>query len=177
MRIVGLTLVLLAAGCDSALYGTGVVYVFNGTEKSAEINLDGRTPRDLSLRAGGGQLLVDLVAGPYQVTIKQEGTFPQIVATEFVRERLTLINVGSAACFARADIVGMYSQHKAPVRLAQIYKDGLIFSIPEEISVLPGERVPDNRPRSAEVFFRVDVIPCELAAEQFKVEDHLHRRR
>ena len=170
-------LLFMVVACDSALYGTGMVYAYNGTNKSAEISLDGRTPTALSLRSGGGQLVVNLVAGPYQVTIKQPGTFPQILATEFVRDRLTLVNVDGAACFARADILGMYSQQKAPVKLSQIYRNELISSIREEISVLPGEHVPDARPRSAEVYLRADVIPCDLAGDDFKVEDYLNRHR
>jgi hypothetical protein len=164
-------------GCRGAVNGFGAVCVYNGTDQAAEVKLTGSTPVTLSVRPNSGEIVRDCVAGTYQIAISKKGGFPQIVATEIVRDRLTLVNVDGAACFARANIVGLYGRGGAPVRLSQLYRGEIVSSIPEEIGVLPGEHTPPTRPASAEVFFRVDAVPCELTDEAWKVEEYLKKHR
>jgi hypothetical protein len=163
-------------GCAKELYGTGVVYVWNGTDDKAEVTIEGRTTSKVSLRPQSGELVKDVIGGPYQIAIMKGGTMSGIVGTELVKERLTIVNVAGAACFARADISGLYSRKTPPAQLKQVYQGDTVFSIPEEIGVLPGERPPEARSKSAYGFFRIAVIPCALTkGSEFLVEDYLQK--
>ena len=168
---------IVGVSCKGLVEGKGTVYVYNGTDAAATVKLEGSSPMQVELRPQSGQLLTGCVAGSYQISVARKGGFPEIMAAAIVRDRLTIINVGAAACFARADIVGMYGRSKPPVRVTEVYRGKAIISIPEEISVLPGEPVPQNRPRNTEIFFRVDVFPCAMADLNWKIEEYLHKHK
>jgi hypothetical protein len=177
MRLTFLAMVSLASiACAEQIHGTGILYLYNGTGQRATVNLEGRTPVSEVLRPNTGKLVEDCVAGEYQVTIAKGEDFPALLVTEVVKDRLTIINVDAAGCFARADVAGMYSKRKAPVRLLHLYRE-LVISIPDEIGVLPGRRMPDRRPKNAFAFQRVAVVPCEVAEDDWTVEDFLQRHR
>jgi len=176
-RALSVSLVLLSAtGCAKELYGTGVVYLWNGTDDKAEVTFEGRSPSKVSLRPQSGELVNDVIAGPYQIALMKGGAMGGIVGTEVVKERLTIVNVDGASCFARADISGLYSRKAAPAVLKQVYQGDTVFSIPEEIGVMPGERPPEQRSKSVFGFFRVAVIPCALIkGNEFLIEDYLQK--
>ncbi len=173
----GLLLLGLGTGCEKELYGTSTLYIYNGTEMAAEVSLSGRSTAKVTLRAGSGELVRDLIAGPYQIAIIKGGAMGGMLGTELVRDRLTLVNVDGSACFARADIAGMYNPSKAAVHLKQVYQGETLFSIPEEIGVLPGEAPPASRPKSAYSFFRVSVVPCDLVGNDYKLQDYIHKQK
>ena len=164
------------SACSESLYGTGVLYLYNGTDQPATVTVEGRTSAKASLRPQSGELLPNVIAGPYQLALAKGGAMGGIIGTEVVKERLTIVNVDAAACFARVDIAGLYSRKAAPAVLKQIYQGDTVFSIPEEIGVLPGERPPDTRPKTAYGLFRVGVIPCSLAkGNDFLIEDYFQK--
>jgi hypothetical protein len=177
MRLTFPAMVLLASiACAEQIHGTGTLYLYNGTDQRATVNLDGRTRVNEVLRSRTGKLVEDCIAGEYQVSIAAGEGFPALVVTEVVKDRLTIINVDAAGCFARADVAGMYNKKKAPVRLLQLYRE-LVISIPDEIGVLPGRRMPNRRPKNAFAFQRVAVVPCEVAEDDWTVEDFLQKQR
>ncbi|MBI5511472.1 MAG: hypothetical protein HY903_22155 [Deltaproteobacteria bacterium] len=166
-----LVLFATAGGCSAQLYGTGTLYVWNGTDQAVEVHVEGRTTTDVAVRPQSGTAVREIVAGPYQLLVKRGAAVAGVVGTEVTAERLTVFNVDAAGCFARVDIAGMYSRGKPPVELKQVYPKDAVLSIPEEIGVLPGERPPTTRPRSGFGFFRVIVVPCDIVNDDWKVED------
>jgi hypothetical protein len=178
MRAIGSIAVLLACGaCQAQIHGTGSLYIWNGTGERIEVGIEGRTPTEVSLRSQTGELFEDLIAGPYQLSVIQGEALGSIVGTELVRDRLTIFNAGSAACFARADVAGMYTKRKATVRLLEVYEKQLIVSIRDEIGVPPGRPLPATRKKSPFGFQRVAVIPCEITGDDWVVEDFLQKLR
>lgn len=174
-----LVLLLLGVlcGCQEQMYGSGVVFLFNGTERRVTIVMDGRSPNSIELRPGGEKFLEAVIADDYQVSISMGEGIPWMGATPVVKERLTIVNVDGAGCFARADVAGMYNKKKAPVRVLEVYKGQAVTPIADEIAILPGFGLPEKRPKNAFAFQRVAVVPCDVAGDDWNVEDYLEKRR
>jgi hypothetical protein len=178
MRISCLTLVLLGCvACDKQVHGTGTIYLYNATNSRVTVGFEGRSTFEELLRTNMGKLVDECIAGEYQVSIAKGDEFPAMVATKILKDRLTIINVDGAGCFARADVSGMYSDNKAPVRLLQAYKGEIIISIPDEIAIPPGQGMPEKRPKNTFAFQRVTAVPCEVAEDDWMIEDYLQKHR
>jgi hypothetical protein len=178
MRVsAAMTAFLVCGACEAQLHGTGSLYVWNSTADRVEVGVEGRTAADVALSSQTGKLLEELVAGPYQLSVVHGGALGGIVGTELVRDRLTVFNVGSTACFARADVAGMYTKRKAPVRLLEVYDKQTVISIRAEIGVPPGQRLPATRKKSPFGFQRVAAVPCEIIGDDWAVEDFIQKLR
>ena len=176
MRWVKLALVLECVGCEADIHGTGSLYVYNGTQDAVTVEIKGPTERSVSLEPRLGQMIDKAVAGTYQATIKKRsGGTTDTVSAQVVRERLTVINVGAAACFARTDVAGMYRKDRRPVVRLQVYSGVSVFQIPEAIDVPPGEMLPKHRSKGPYAFQRLSVVPCSIIKEDMNVEDYVHR--
>jgi hypothetical protein len=167
----------LCASCDAQIYGQGIVYLYNGTGAAVKITMQGRSPLELRLPANSGKLYEEIIAGPYQIAFSKGDAFPEMLGTQIDKNRLTIINIDGAACFARADMAGMYNRKKAPVRLLEVYKKQHVISIPDQIAVLPGQSMPDKRAKNTFAFQRVAAVPCDVARNDWAVEDYLQTRR
>jgi hypothetical protein len=168
---------LLCASCEAQIHGKGIVYLHNGTGAAVKITMQGRTPLEQHLRANTGKLYEEIIAGPYQIAVSKGDAFPEMLGTQIEKNRLTIINIDGAACFARADMAGMYNRKKAPVRVLGVYKKQHVISIPDQIAVLPGQSMPKRRAKNTFAFQRVTVVPCDLAQNDWAVEDYLQTRR
>lgn len=163
--------------CNSHWYGAGLVYVWNGTEQGAQIEFQGANAMLLELEPGRGELLENVVAGPYTVTIRRSGGPETQVRTELRKELLTVVNVGRAACFARADVSGMYTAGRKPVSVTEVFRGQEILPMQVPIHVRPGEALPQKRPKSTFGFQRLAVVPCDLIEDTNSLEEHLRKIR
>lgn len=169
VMVVGIGLV----GCDEALYGTGTIYVWNGTLERNAIRLQGRSPMEAVLRPEIGALLEDAVAGPYRLE-RKDGAPLEVTLT---RGHLVVFNLGGVGCFARTDVAGMYKSGREPVRVLEVYEGQELIDIVAKVSVMPGKRLPASAPRSSMTFERFAVIPCKLADDRNEVGSYVLRLR
>lgn len=175
-RVLTVALVLCGA-CEAQIHGTGSLYVWNGTDERIDVGIEGRTPNEISLPRQTGRLLAEMIAGPYQISVVQGGVLGGMVGTELVRDRLTVFNAGANACFARADVAGMYTKNKTPVRLLEVYDKQLLISIRDEIGVMPGQPLPKKRKKSPFGFQRVAVVPCQDIRDDYEVQEFIRKLR
>ena len=96
MRWVGILSIVGCVACEADIHGTGSIYVYNGTDSAATVEIKGGKNRSVTVEPRVGEMVDKLVAGPYSATIKRDST-TDTVNTEVVRERFTVINVGGAA--------------------------------------------------------------------------------
>ena len=177
-----IALAISLVGCESALYGEGVLFLWNGTEETVEFTIKGRTAGQASLKFERGELLESLVAGEYSVTAIKKGLPLPPVPVEIVKDRMTVFNLDGIGCFARTDVSGMYKRGKPPVRTLEIYRGEQVMPFKNEIAVKPGQRLPGEAPRLTResVFQRLVVIPCSLTEEEEadeKVAEFVRRLR
>ena len=178
MRAAILLTVLSAAACKSEWYGTSNVYAWNGTDQIVKLQVEGTDDLDLTLRPQSGELLRDVVAGPYTIVTKREGQPDVSARTEIRKGDLTVLNVDGLGCFARADVAGKYSANmRFPVQVVSEYSKDPVIRIESAIDVLPSELLPKNRPKSAYGFYRVSQVPCELIGDRNKMAEHLKEQR
>lgn len=170
-------LALALAGCSEQLYGKASFYVWNGGDVTARVDLDGRLPLSVELRAGAGQLLEDAIAGAYDVTITSEGAAPKKLSAELRKGGLTIVNLDKRGCFVRADVSGLYGGQTKRVSVADLFADNEIFIIDVAIDVPPGRQLPSSRSRGSGGFQRVAVVPCELIADRVQLEEYVRKLR
>jgi hypothetical protein len=176
MRWLAVALMLGCISCEANIHGAGMLYVYNGTQGPVSVEVNGPTTSSLSLEPRSGEMIEKIVAGAYQVVIKKGGAeAPETISTEVVRERLTVINVAGAACFARTDVAGMYRKDRRPVVRLQVYSGASAFQVPELIDVLPDQVLPKHRSKGPYAFQRLSVVPCSIIKDDMKVEDFVHR--
>lgn len=173
---------LSGAGCDSALYGEGDIYLWNGTEDKVEFIVQGRTPAEASLKFEQGQLLENVVAGEYVVTPTKKGVPQPPIPIVVTKDRMTVVNLDGRGCFARTDVSGMYTRGKDPVRVLALYEGEQVLPLQNEIAVKPGKRLPTEAPRITRetVFQRLVVVPCNLLEDDDadeKVAEFVRRLR
>jgi hypothetical protein len=168
---------LALAGCQSIVYGTGGVFVWNGGTESASIKLEGRSAGDLSLAAGTGQLLKDWVAGPYHASIRTSGGAAHEVSFDLKQDQTALVNVEAKSCFARTDISGMYQAGKERVHFLAAYEAQELLLIDQPITVFPGEAPPTERPRGVTALQRLSEIPCRIVKDSYEITEHVRRQR
>jgi len=182
-RLGGLALVLLAAGCESTLYGEGTLYIWNGGEDTVEFTVQGRTPAEAKLKFERGELFEKMVAGDYEITPIKKGVPLPTRKVKISKERMTIFNFDGIGCFARTDVAGMYKRGRTPVRVLELYHKGRqILELQNEINVYPGQRLPAEAPRltGESVFQRFVVVPCRLLDEtepEGKVAEFVRRLR
>ncbi len=178
MRVGVLTAFLaLCIGCPAQIHGVGSLYLWNGTGETVDVELDGPTSSTVHLRRNVGKLLGEMVAGHYQIAVSKGSGFPEMLGTELKKNRLTIFDIGGKSCFARADISGMYSKNKTPVKLLEIYKNQMVISIVAEIAVPPGQPLPKSRKKTPYGTQRVAVVPCDIADDNRQVEDFIQKMR
>ncbi|MBC7792680.1 MAG: hypothetical protein H7Z43_03145 [Clostridia bacterium] len=175
MRATLILLVLSVMSCKSQWYGTSNVYAFNGSESVVRLQLEGTDKLDVTLRPSSGELLHNVTAGPYTITTKHEGGGAnKTLRTELRKGDLTILNVDGIGCFTRADYAGKYSPDRHfPVQVVTEYSKDETFRIDTPIEVLPGELLPNARPKSNYGFYRVIEVPCELIGDRPKLTEHL----
>lgn len=173
---VGLGVVLIMA-CQAEWYGTGNVYVWNGTPLAMSVSIEGRTPGKLRVSADSGKAVRDAIAGPYRVTLERHGAKAEHVEAELHKGRLLVINVGGAGCLARSNVIGMYRKGSQPVRLLELYTGEQIVPVADLVSLLPGDKLPTRKPKGALTFQRLSVVPCGITDDQRKVEAFVKRQR
>lgn len=178
MRVGVVTVFLaLCIGCPAQIHGVGSLFLWNGSGETIDVEIDGPTPSKVHLRRNVGKLLDEQVAGNYQIAVSKGSGFPEMLGTEIKKNRLTIFNIGGTACFARADISGMYNKKKSPVKLIEIYKSQMIISVIDEIAALPGQPLPQTRKKTPFGTQRVAVVPCELTSDDWLVEDFIQKLR
>jgi hypothetical protein len=163
MKHVWLVVLFACLGCDGMLYGVGSLYVYNGTDHAAEVQIEGRTPRTVRLRPNKGEMLDEAIAGTYTVSAGDKTA--EVAVT---KERLTLFNLDSAACFARLDVIGMYQSGKEPVRVLETYEGEQVMAIADLINVPPGSNLPSAAPKTSFPYQRLVVVPCHLLEDDAK---------
>src|SRR5690606_37340928 len=109
-----------------------------------------------------------VVAGMYTVTPVRDGAHGTPLQVPVSKDRLTVVNLDRAGCFARADVAGMYRRGRDPVRILEIYTGEEVIPLKNEIAVKPGTRLPPEAPRltGEMVFQRLTVFPCNLLEEE-----------
>lgn len=168
---VGAFLCLLA--CQAQWYGTGQLHIHNGTPKPATILVQGNQSTHVQLTKGHGRCFKKYVAGKYNVTISQPGVTKQFFEAELKRGEWLIVNVDRRGCFARVDIAGLYDKNKAPVRVLQTYTASQVFSLPDTIDVVPGEKPPGKRAKSPYPFQRLLAVPCTLLDDARALDQYL----
>lgn len=155
---------VLSSGCESAIYGEGSLYLWNGTDDRVEFSVKGRSTGEAALRFEQGQLFEEMIAGEYVITPIKEGVPLMPIKATITKNRLTVINFQGAGCFARADVSGMYVRGKKPVRVLETFEGREVMELQNEIAVMPGRRLPSSAPRITpeHVYQRLVVIPCRL---------------
>jgi hypothetical protein len=171
-----LSIAAAVSGCREQWYGAGTVYVYNGTDAPVRVEMEGAKSLDLPLAAQTGQLLRDVVAGPYDVRFVREGAQANTIPTEIHKDELTILNVDGAGCFARADVAGLYSQSRNVVVHAR-FKGEQVFRVDTPIDVLPSEPLPRSRPKSAFGFQRVVVAPCSIIEDDRELIEHVQQHK
>lgn len=175
MRRLAFVLAVLGASGCKVVFGSGDILLWNSTDQPVDVTVDGRTSGTFTLPPHRGEHLEGSVAGAYKVTEK----LPTPKTTEFALKDggTVVVNVGSAACFARSDISGMYTTGREPVRLLQLYDklDLLVFDV--SIPILPGEPPPARRPKSAYAFQRLSEVPCNLMRDEAAMADWVRKTR
>lgn len=173
-----LLVVLSAAACKTEWYGTSNVYAWNGSDQIVKLQLEGTDDLDLTLRPNSGELLRDVVAGPYTIVTKREGQADVSTRTEIRKGDVTILNVDGLGCFARADVAGKYSANmRFPVQIVSEYSKDTVIRIDSAIDVLPGEILPQKRPKSAYGFYRVSSVPCDTIGDRTKMAEYLKEQR
>lgn len=175
-----LLVALLGGGCEESLRGKGTIFLWNGGEEPIELRVEGPSPVSVSLAKEQGRLLTESVAGTYQITALKAGKLQGTTALELERDKLTIFNMDGLGCFGRADVSGMYTRGKQPVRLLQRYQDETVITIADDVGALPGEPLPTKRPKSDYGFQRVAVVPCDLIqtlGSDFPIEEYIRKLR
>lgn len=169
--IATLLVVTSLMGCQRAWYGSGGIYIWNGTMRSIGVVVDGRTAADVELFAHMGKHLDDVIAGPYHFEIgTADGSVSESVTAKVFKDRLTLVNVRREGCFVRADVSGMYRPDRRRVRVLEVYDRPSVIEFRDNIEVLPGQMLPVSKPRSPFAFQRLAVVDCDLIQDDLKVE-------
>ncbi len=163
--------------CKSQWYGASNVYAWNGSDDTVQLQLEGSDALDVTLRPNSGELLRDVTAGPYTVVTKHKDGGDNSVRTELRKGDLTILNVDGLGCFARTDVAGKYTGSGFPVKVIAEYSKESVIRIDAHTDVLPGELLPQTRPKSAYGFFRVNQVPCELVGDRTKIAEHLKEVR
>ena len=156
-------------GCGKLLFGSGTVFVWNGTDRRQEVVVDGRSSDSFTIPSHSGER-IDAVAGKYRVVQGQ-----RVYEFDLKGDTTVVVNLGSEACFARADISGMYQPGKERVRLVQTYDRGDVLTFDPEVPVLPGEPPPATRPRSSYGLQRLSDVPCNLLRDEAAMSDWVRR--
>jgi len=87
------------------------------------------------------------------------------------------LNLGAEACFARADVKGMYQEYGDRVRVLKAYAANERVTIADVINVFPSEPLPPNRPETPYAFQRLSAVPCEILADEEAVRDFVRKQR
>jgi len=67
-RVLGLSLVFVSGvACKGSFMAVGALYVWNGTDRSAEISVAGRSSDEFFIGPHDGWLIEEAVAGPYTI--------------------------------------------------------------------------------------------------------------
>jgi len=172
---VGLALTLVA--CKGAIFGSGKLFVWNSTDGTATVTLEGRSGDEFVLAPHAGQLIESAVAGPYTMSAKLALGRTHEVAFELKGDRTYVVDVAGAACFARTDISGMYQSGKDRVAWLGDYPAQKALELADPIGVFPGEPVPAARPKSAYVFQRLSEIPCPLLGNKHDIVEHVRLQK
>lgn len=167
-------LVSAALGCQKQWYGAGQLYVWNGTLQAVTIDVQGRSPAKLTLFANSGELLDSRVAGPYVVRVATTG---ETLHAEVRKTKLTLVNLQAVGCFVRADVSGRYRRDRRPADVLELYRGQSVIAFESEIRVMPGQELPEQRPKTAYTFQRVATLDCSLIDDDKAVERYLMQLR
>lgn len=177
MRAAILLIILGAVSCKSQWYGSSNVYAWNGSDEVVRLQLEGSDDLDVTLRPQTGELLRDVTAGPYTIVTKHSDGTDTSARTELRKGDLTILNADGLGCFARTDVAGKYTGNGFPVKVIAEYSKDPIIRIDAQTDVLPGEVLPQQRPKSAYGFYRVNQVPCELMGDRTKIAEHLREQR
>jgi hypothetical protein len=161
----GIAVLLGLTSCGKIIFGSGHLFLWNGTPGPVELVVDGRSSGAFRLSSHTGERLDDAVAGSYNVTWGAAKASSG-ARFELKPDATVVVNVASASCFVRSDISGMYQSGRERVRLLQKYDRGEFLVFDQEIPVMPGERPPASRPKSAYAFQRLSDVPCELLRDE-----------
>jgi len=175
MRRFAFVLALLGGSGCKIVFGSGDLLLYNGTDQSAEVTVDGRTSGTFTIPAHRGERLEGAVAGAYKVV--EKAPTQRQDQFELKDGGTVVVNIGSEACFARSDISGMYTTGKEPVRLLQTYDKLDVLAFDVAIPVLPGEPPPARRPKSAYAFQRLSEVPCNLMRDEAAMADWVRKTR
>jgi len=160
--------VLTFGGCQRQWYGAGTIYVWNGSDAALKFQIAGRAfdpALSTRLRSERGELLENVIAGSYRVVFESEEGSDSIQQFDVVKDRLTIVNAGAQGCFGRFDVAGMFRKKSSkPVRLLETYVGQESIQIVDDISILPGRRIPNEvrRVNQETVLQRLLLIPCDL---------------
>ncbi len=160
-------------GCGKLLFGSGTVFVWNGTDERQTVEVEGRSSESLTLSSHSGER-IDAVAGKYRV-VQGKGGSQRAYEFDLKGDTTVVVSLNSAACFARSDISGMYQSGKERVRLVQTYDKVDVLTLDPEVPVLPGEPPPVSRPRSSYGLMRLSDVPCNLLRDEAGMAEWVRR--
>ncbi len=177
MRTLWFTFVVFVlSGCGRFVYGGGEIFVWNGTGARYEITLEGRTNATLTLGPKSGARLAGVAGKSTLVAQKSQGGARKYELM-LERDRALLVNLDADACFARADIAGMYQPGKERLKVIKVYGQAEVIALDAAAAVWPGEAPPATRPKSVGTFQRIYEVPCELLAKDNELKDFLRAVR
>lgn len=167
----------LAAGCQESIYGTADLYVYNGTKERRHVRMEGGPePVEFMLRSGTGKLLRGELAGDRSFTLESDEGTVTILAT-LEKQTFNVLNIGGAGCFARADVSGMYLDGRRPVKVSETFTGENMITMRSVVHVAPGERLPSAKPKSAYVFNRLAVVPCDNLEDKHAISEYIKELR
>lgn len=169
---------VLAMGCQDKSDGLSTLYIYNGTKQRRSVKVVGDEMRaEFLLRQGTGKLFEEQEPGERTVAFRSGDGSARSTKLELERDAFTIVNIDAAACFARADVSGMYVPGKTPVKVNEIYDREPLISMESAVHVFPGERLPEAKPQSPFGFNRVAVVPCESVEDRYALADHIKELR
>ena len=169
-------LALGATACSKVIFGSGDLFIWNGTDGRVDIVVDGRTSATLDIPAHRGERVEDATAGPYRIFERTAGG-QRVYTLDLKNDGSSLVNIGAASCFARSDISGMYESGKERVRLLQSYDKSEVLAFDLLIPVMPGEPLPVARPKVTVAFQRLSDVPCELLRNEAGMAEYVRRSK
>ncbi|MBN1960416.1 MAG: hypothetical protein JW841_05680 [Deltaproteobacteria bacterium] len=167
---------IATTSCSKIIFGSGELFIWNGSDRRTEVTIDGRSSATLSLVGHSGARIKDAVAGTYRIVERRDGK--EITYNFELKDGTSVIvNLGGHSCFVRTDISGMYQSGRERVRLLETYDKSDVVSLDLLLPVMPGEPLPATRPKSTYAFQRLSDVPCNMLNNEAKMIEYIRRQR
>lgn len=167
-----------AVACTKPPTEQARVYVYNGTGERVTVSVTGGgTPVEVLLRPGMGRLLGERPEKRHTFNIRYDSGKLDKHVLDLKKKTFSVVNVGGAGCFARADVSGMYVDGRELVEVNEIYVRESLFSMKTVVHVAPDERLPSEKPKSPFGFHRLAVVNCDDTGDRYAVSHYIKELR